>query len=118
MSNIYELVSIDSTGNLYIGDYWVYINKDDDLDFMKINNLSFEKPDKIISIKNQNLKAKMIDDEIENVLKSGDGNNFIDEDDENNVNFYVNNPETKYGSNNNRGKNNNSNFNFFFLKLL
>ena len=96
MSTISERISIDSAGNLYIDNYWVYINKDDELDFMKIDNLSFEKPDKVVSIKNQNLKARMIDDEIENVLKSGDGNNFIDEDDENNVNFYVNNPETKY----------------------
>jgi len=96
MSTISERISIDLAGNLYIDNYWVYINKDDELDFMKIDNLSFEKPDKVVSIKNQNLKARMIDDEIENVLKSGDGNNFIDEDDENNVNFYVNNPETKY----------------------
>ena len=96
MSTISERISIDLAGNLYIDNYWVYINKDDELDFMKIDNLSFENPDKVVSIKNQNLKARMIDDEIENVLKSGDGNNFIDEDDENNVNFYVNNPETKY----------------------
>ena len=96
MSNLKDLISIDLAGNLYINGYWVYINKDDELGFMKIDNLTFDKPKNIINVKNQNFKAKMIDDEIKNVLNSGDGNNFIDEDDENNVNFYLNNPETKY----------------------
>ena len=64
---------------MYINGYWVYINKDDELGFMKIDNLTFDKPKNIINVKNQNFKAKMIDDEIKNVLNSGDGNNFIDE---------------------------------------
>ena len=96
MANTTDIISIDSTGNLYIHDYWVYITKEDELGFIKIDKINFTKPDEINNIKNQKFKAKMIDDEIDNVLNSGDGNNFIDEDDENNVNFYLNNPETKY----------------------
>ena len=94
--NIQDIVSVDSTGNLYIGNYWVYINKDDELSFMKLESLTFEKPDIFTKLTNQHLKRKMIDDEIDIALNNGDGNNFIDEDDQNNVQFYINNPETKY----------------------
>ena len=79
MANTTDIISIDSTGNLYIHDYWVYITKEDELGFIKIDKINFTKPDEINNIKNQKFKAKMIDDEIDNVLNSGDGNNFIDE---------------------------------------
>jgi hypothetical protein len=91
-----NLISVDSTGNLYIGNYWVYINRDDELSFMKLDSLTFEKPDIFNKLGNQQLKGKMIDDEIEIALNTGDGNNFMDEEDQNNVQFFINNPETKY----------------------
>lgn len=98
--DIKNSISIDINGNLYINDYWVFINKDDDIDFLKINNLTFNIPEvnegKTKKLSNQLLKAKMIEDEIDTILNGGDGNNFIDEEDQNNVQFYINNPEAKY----------------------
>jgi len=94
--DIKNYISIDSNGNLYINNFWVYINKDDNIDFLKINNLSFDNPKNTQKISNQLFKAKMINEEIDNVLNAGEGNNFIDEDDQNNVAFFINNPETKY----------------------
>jgi hypothetical protein len=94
---VQDIISIDSTGNLYIGNYWVYINRDDEISFLKIYNFninnSTQTNNKII---NQQLKAKLIDDEIDIALNNNDENNFIDEEDQNNVEFYINNPETKY----------------------
>ena len=91
-----ELISVDSTGNLYLGNYWVYINRDDELSFMKLDSLTFEKPNTFNKLGNQQLKGKMIDDELEIALNTGDGNNFMDEEEQNNVQFFINNPETKY----------------------
>ena len=70
-------ISIDKTGNLYINGHWVYINKNDELSFMKIDNITYDKPKQTVVIKNQQLKAKLIDDDIDSALHSGDGNNFI-----------------------------------------
>ena len=96
MASLSELISIDCNGNLYIGNYWVYINKNDELDFMKLDKLTFDKPDKINKVINQQLKATMIDKEIDKIMNDEDGDNFIDEEDQNNAEFYINNPETKY----------------------
>jgi len=91
-----DIIYIDVNSNLYIKDYWVYINKNDELDFFKVNNLNKSKNKKLVNkFKTQGLKAKLIDEEIEKVIGDGD-ENFIDEDDENNVRHYVQNPETKY----------------------
>lgn len=98
--DIKECISIDVNGNLYINNYWVFINKDDEIDFLKIKDLTFNisKVDENNTKKltNQLLKAKMIEDELDNIINSGDGNNYIDEEDQNNVQFYIHNPEAKY----------------------
>ena len=98
MANITDLIALDNKGNLYIGNYWVYINKNDELDFLELdlNKLTFDKPVNVNKVINQQFKATLIDKEIDVILNDEDGNNFIDEEDQNNVEFYINNPETKY----------------------
>ena len=90
-----DMIYIDVNSNLYIKNFWVYIDKDDNIDFFEINNLHELETKKYINkIKTQGLKGKLIDEELDKII--GDGNNdFIDEDDENNVRHYIHNPETK-----------------------
>jgi len=89
--DIQKLISIDNNSNVYIGNYWVYIDRDDNIDFLKISKKLNTKETHNKKIANHKLKAKMIDEELEKI-----DDNFYDEEDINNIQHYLSNPETKY----------------------
>jgi hypothetical protein len=107
MTDFIERFSLDSKGNLYIDDYWIHINRDDHLDFYKINmqtNNNFQKVSEEIKLKEDPLQIKVIENEIEEIKKKYN-------DDDNDLEFgesevlqlakYIYNPELKYVKENN-----------------
>lgn len=107
MTEFIERFSLDSKGNLYIDDYWVHINREDQLDFYKINlktNNNFQKVSEEIKLKEDPLQIKVIENEIEEIKKKYN-------DDDNDLEFgesevlqlakYIYNPELKYVKENN-----------------
>jgi hypothetical protein len=100
-------IKIDSNSNLYINNYWITINKNNDLesilietkfddDLVKENKVRIvEKLDKNKKI-NRKLQAKLIDDEITKFIDNDE--EVYDEDDESiqMISNYIYNPETKF----------------------
>lgn len=98
-------IKIDSNSNLYINNYWITINKNNDLEAVlietKLDDYSVkenkvkivEKLDKKI---NRKLQAKLIDDEITKFIDN-DEEIFDDGDDSiQMISSYILNPETKF----------------------
>jgi hypothetical protein len=111
MTDLIERFSLDSKGNLYIDDYWIHINRDDHLDFYKVNmvtNNNFQKVSEEIKLKEDPLQIKVIETEIEEIKKKYN-------DDDNDQEFgesevfqlakYIYNPELKYVKENNHDNN-------------
>jgi L-rhamnose mutarotase len=107
MTDLIERFSLDSKGNLYIDDYWIHINREDHLDFYKINMVTsnnFQKVSEEIKLKEDPLQIKVIETEIEEIKKKYN-------DDDNELEFgesevfqlakYIYNPELKYVKENN-----------------
>ena len=96
--------SIDNNGNLYFNNYWLYINKDDQIDFFKIyqqnnNNKLISKVSTEIKEKEEPLQIKMIESEIEELKnKFNDVDNAYDFSENDVLHFkkYVYNPELKF----------------------
>ena len=94
-----EHFSVDNNGNLYFDNYWLYINKDDNIDFLKVNNKIISKVSIDIKDKEEPLQIKMIESEIEELKdKFNDIDNAYDftEDDVIHFKKYIYNPELKY----------------------
>ncbi len=91
--------SVDNNGNLYFDDYWMYINKDDNIDFFKVNNKIISKVSTDIKDKEELLQIKMIESEIEDLKKKfNDEDNAYDFNEEDVLHFkkYIYNPELKF----------------------
>lgn len=99
---ILDNFSVDNNGNLYYDNYWLYINKDDNIDFFKIykhNNKYISKVSTDIKDKEEALQIKMIETEIEDLKnKFNDVDNAYDfnEEDALHLKKYIYNPELKY----------------------
>ncbi len=95
--------SVDNNGNLYYDNYWLYINKDDHIDFFKVknqnNNQNISKISTDIKDKEEALQIKMIESEIDDLKnKFNDVDNAYDfnEEDVLHLKKYVYNPELKF----------------------
>jgi len=95
-------IKIDSNSNLYINNYWVTINKDNDLEGVLIETKPFDKENKVKIVEkldkkiNRKLQAKLIDDEITKFIDN-DEEVFDDDDDSKQmISNYILNPETKF----------------------
>jgi len=94
-----EQFSVDNNGNLYFNNYWLYINKDDNIDFFKVNNEIISKVSTDIKDKEELLQIKMIETEIEDLKnKFNDIDNAYDFTEEDVLHFkkYIFNPELKF----------------------
>jgi hypothetical protein len=94
-----EQFSVDNNGNLYFNNYWLYINKDDNIDFFKVNNEIISKVSTDIKDKEELLQIKMIETEIEDLKnKFNDIDNAYDFTEEDVLHFkkYIYNPELKF----------------------
>ena len=92
--------SVDNNGNLYFDNYWLYINKDDNIDFFKVNNKQLiSKVSTEITNKEEILQIKMIESEIEELRnKFNDVDNAYDFTEHDVLHFkkYIYNPELKF----------------------
>jgi hypothetical protein len=94
-----ERFSVDNNGNLYFDNYWLYINKYDNIDFFKVNNKCISKVSTDIKNKEEILQIKMIESEIEELKnKFNDVDNAYDFNEEDVLHFkkYIYNPELKF----------------------
>jgi len=97
-------IAIDQNSNLYINNFWITINKNNDLDsvYIEKNKDESDKEKKVtISEKldkkvNRKLQAKLIDDEIIKYIENDEELYDDDEDDLQMIENYIHNPETKY----------------------
>jgi hypothetical protein len=94
-------VKIDLNSNLYINNYWITINKDNNLEAISIDS-KFNMKNKVKIVEkldekiNRKLQAKLIDDEISKYVDDDDDVFNDDEDDVQMIENYMLNPETKY----------------------
>ena len=95
-------IKIDSNSNLYINNYWITINKNNDLEGILIETKSDDKQNNVKIVEkldkkiNRKLQAKMIDDEISKFIDN-DEEVFNDDDDSiQMISNYMYNPETKF----------------------
>jgi hypothetical protein len=98
-SEFLERFSVDNNGNLYIDNFWLYINKDNNIDFFKVNNNIISKVSIEIKEKEEPLQIKMIESEIEDLKKKfNDEDNAYDFTEEDVLHFkkYIYNPELKF----------------------
>jgi hypothetical protein len=98
-SKFLERFSVDNNGNLYFDNYWLYINKDDNIDFFKVNNNIISKVSTEIKEKEEILQIKMIESEIEDLKKKfNDEDNAYEFTEEDVLHFkkYIYNPELKF----------------------
>ena len=98
-SEFLERFSVDNNGNLYFDNYWLYINKDNNIDFFKVNNNIISKVSTEIKDKEEILQIKMIESEIEDLKnKFNDIDNAYEftEEDVLHFNKYICNPELKF----------------------
>jgi hypothetical protein len=98
-SEFLERFSVDNNGNLYFDNYWLYINKNDNIDFFKVNNNIISKVSTEIKEKEEALQIKMIESEIEDLKKKfNDEDNAYDFTEEDVLHFkkYIYNPELKF----------------------
>jgi hypothetical protein len=96
---ILEQFSVDNNGNLYFNNYWLYINKNDHIDFLKVNNEIISKVSTDIKDREEILQIKMIESEIEDLKKKfNDEDNAYDfnEEDALHLKKYIYNPELKF----------------------
>ncbi len=98
-SEFLERFSVDNNGNLYFDNYWLYINKDNHIDFFKVNNNIISKVSTEIKEKEELLQIKMIESEIEDLKKKfNDEDNAYEFTEEDVLHFkkYIYNPELKF----------------------
>lgn len=97
-------IKIDSNSNLYINNYWITINRNNDLEAVLIETKSVDKEDKENKVKivdklnkkiNRKLQAKLIDDEISKFIEN-DEEIYDEDDDIQMITNYISNPETKF----------------------
>jgi hypothetical protein len=95
--------SVDNNGNLYFDNFWLYINKEDNIDFFKVNNKNnnqiISKVSTEIKEKEEILQIKMIESEIEELKdKFNDVDNAYDFTEHDVLHFkkYIYNPELKF----------------------
>ena len=94
-----ERFSIDKAGNLYVDDFWIYVNKDYKLDFYKVNlSKNITKVSEEMNKKENPLQVKVIEKELDEI-KSKMNDNEDYEYEENEVlhlQNYLYNPEMKF----------------------
>jgi hypothetical protein len=98
-SEFLERFSVDNNGNLYFDNYWLHINKDNHIDFFKVNNNIISKVSTEIKEKEEPLQIKMIESEIEDLKKKfNDEDNAYEFTEEDVLHFkkYIYNPELKF----------------------
>jgi hypothetical protein len=104
-SNLLERITLDRDGNLYLDNKWVYVNRDDELDFYelkintqnKINNMQIQDIPK--NRKLEPLQVKMLDDEmsrIKNTYQDEESNYDFTDDEVVSFQTLMYNPEYKY----------------------
>ena len=104
-SNLLERITLDRDGNLYLDNKWVYVNRDDELDFYelkintqnKINNMQIQDIPK--NRKLEPLQVKMLDDEmsrIKNTYQDEESNYVFTDDEVVSFQTLMYNPEYKY----------------------
>lgn len=97
-------ITYDKNGNIYIKDQLLYIDRDENICFEKINKVNLQHNNSNINYpeysishpqnQTQFLKAKVINDEISKVLEND--KDIFDDEDQMNIQNYLYNPETMY----------------------